>query len=234
MEEEVTKHTKKIYHVMKGSQSFWQKVKEVSVEIFIIVFAVTLSIWLHGWSDHHHEQKEASDFLKGLRGDLTSDIRLMEENRDSAIRVVANFRALLALDDHQVIDTTGAGAISHRLDFMMNATHANIGRYEGFKSSGKMGTIEDDSLKQAILVYYQQTIPNLDDLENLVNSFQTKIMDVELDGGDKQPVKGFLKSFKIRVLLQLASENLDGEIAAYTAAEQQATRIISMIDRQSQ
>ena len=234
MEEEVTKHTKKIYDVMRGSQGFWHKVKEVSVEIFIIVFAVTLSIWLHGWSDHHHEQKEAREFLKGLRGDLTSDIRLMEENRDSAARVVANFRSLLAFDDNHVRDTTGAGAISHRLDFMMNTTHANIGRYEGFKSSGKMGTIEDDSLKQAILIYYQQTIPNLDDVENLVNSFQTKIMDVELDGGDKQPVKGLLKSFKIRVLLQLASENLDGEIAAYAEAEQQATRIMSMIDRQLQ
>jgi len=31
-----------------------------------------------------------------------------------------------------------------------------MGRYEGFKSSGKLETIEDDSLKQKILSYYQQ------------------------------------------------------------------------------
>jgi len=62
---------------MKRPQhSFWEKVKEVAIEIFIIVFAVTLSIWLHSWSDHRHEQKEVEEFLSGLKGDLAKDIAL--------------------------------------------------------------------------------------------------------------------------------------------------------------
>ena len=48
MQDEVTKHTKKIYDTVKNpNHTFGQKVKEVFMEIFIIVFAVTLSIWLH-------------------------------------------------------------------------------------------------------------------------------------------------------------------------------------------
>jgi hypothetical protein len=220
MEEEVAKHTKKIYRTMRGPHSFWQKVKEIAVEIFIIVFAVTLSIWLHGWSDHRHEQKEAAEFLKGLKDDLTGDLRLMEESKDSAANLNASYKVLLTPD-------------AHRLDFMLNATHANVGRYEGFKSSGKMGIIEDDSLKQKILVYYQQTIPNIGDVENLVNGLQTRMMDLEMDEVDKPKSSGntFLRSFKMKTLLQLTTQNIDGEIAAYTAAQGQARQIIGMIDR---
>ena len=62
MQEEVKKHTKKIYNAMKNPKhTFADKIKEVSIEIFIIVFAVTLSIWLHSWSEKHHQREEAKE-----------------------------------------------------------------------------------------------------------------------------------------------------------------------------
>jgi hypothetical protein len=67
MQEEVTKHTRKIYQAMKNpDHSFWGKIREVTVEILIIVFAVTLSIWLHNWSDHREEQGFKSRGKLGL------------------------------------------------------------------------------------------------------------------------------------------------------------------------
>ena len=58
MQEEVKKHTKRIYETVKSpNHTFSEKLKEIVIEIFIIVFAVTLSIWLHSWSEHRHEQK---------------------------------------------------------------------------------------------------------------------------------------------------------------------------------
>ena len=63
MEEEVTKHTKKIYKALRiPGHSLSEKIKEISIEIFIIVFAVTLSISLHGWSDHRREQNRSLSF----------------------------------------------------------------------------------------------------------------------------------------------------------------------------
>jgi hypothetical protein len=48
MQDEVTKHTRKIFKTIKNpSHTFSEKLKEIVVEILIIVFAVTLSIWLH-------------------------------------------------------------------------------------------------------------------------------------------------------------------------------------------
>ena len=52
MQEEVAKHTEKIYKAIKNNEhGFGEKVREIAIEIGIIVFAVTLSIWLHSWSD---------------------------------------------------------------------------------------------------------------------------------------------------------------------------------------
>jgi len=235
MQDEVAKHTKKIYQAARDPKhGLWEKMKEITIEIFIIVFAVTLSIWFHNWSDHRHEQKESNEFLKGLKDDLARDIRLLEDNKQAAARLDSNFKFILALNDSKAIDTISARELSNRLQFELNATHAGIGRYEGFKSSGKIGTIENDSLKQSILVYYQQTIPAVDDVEGVVNSFQTSILNMEVDKNDKLPIKDLLKSFKMYARLQFVTINLKGELEAYATAQKQAARIISMIDQESQ
>jgi Family of unknown function (DUF6090) len=231
MEDEVTKHTKKIYKEMKNpGHGFWEKIREVSLEIFIIVFAVSLSIWLHGWSDHRREQKEAHEFLKGLRDDLSNDIRLIEENKMAISRVDSNFNSILSLYDSKAIDTVSERVISHHLNFDVRITHPNIARYEGFKSSGKIGTIENDSLKQNMLVYYQQMMPDLSDVENIVNSFQLRTLDLEIDKNDKVSMNELAKTFKMQALLHLATQNIRGDMEAYNKAQEQARKIISMID----
>src|ERR1700733_11208973 len=82
MQDEVLKHMEKIYKTVKSSQhSFGEKGKEISIEIFIIVFAVTLSIWLHSWSEHRNQQAEVRDFFIDLKGDLTKDIKSITEKK---------------------------------------------------------------------------------------------------------------------------------------------------------
>jgi hypothetical protein len=234
MQEEVAKHTKKIYGAIQNpGHTFWEKVKEVTVEILIIVFAVTLSIWLHAWSDNRHEQAETHEFLQGLKSDLAKDIRIIDENKQTIIHVDSNFTFLRTLNDNHNIDTASDHLINHYLDFELCTTHPNIGRYEGFKSSGKIGTIENDSLKQNILVYYQQTIPGLNDIEDIANSFQTRIMTMQIDEIDRMSARALAKTFKMRALLEYATGNLEAEIRTYDQAQQQAKKIIALIDRQS-
>jgi hypothetical protein len=56
-DQEIVKHTKKIYKVWHSKEhTFMQKFKEFLLEIFIIVFAVTLSIWFHNWSEHRFKR----------------------------------------------------------------------------------------------------------------------------------------------------------------------------------
>ena len=103
--DEVTKHTKKIYDTLKNKKyTLGEKVKETIIEILIIVFAVTLSIWLHSWSEHRHEQKEVREFLRGLKDDLTKDIQLLNENKTVINQLDSNFGFLL-----HVVNSQAAG-----------------------------------------------------------------------------------------------------------------------------
>jgi len=99
MQDEITKHTRKAYKAWKHPQhSPWEKVKEIIIEICIIVFAVTLSIWLHSWSEHRHEQDEARAFLKDLKDDLQSDIKELAEQKAQLTKSIEAFTYLYNLN----------------------------------------------------------------------------------------------------------------------------------------
>jgi len=84
MEQEILKHGIKAYKEMKNpAHNFWVKAKEIFIEILIIVFAVTISIWLHGWAEHKQQQKEVKAFLTDLKDDLQQDINSMKATKDS-------------------------------------------------------------------------------------------------------------------------------------------------------
>jgi len=83
-DQEVIKHVKRSYELWFSKEySFWHKLKEFALEVFIIVFAVSLSIWLHDRSEHQHEQEEVKSFLLGLKHNLQGDIAEMEKDTAS-------------------------------------------------------------------------------------------------------------------------------------------------------
>jgi hypothetical protein len=73
-EQEVIKHTKKVFTVWGSKKSFWHKLGEFVLEMLIIVFAITLSIYLHDRSVKKHQDHETKEFLLGLKEDLKTDI----------------------------------------------------------------------------------------------------------------------------------------------------------------
>lgn len=230
MQDEITKHTKKIVDTAKNkNHSLAEKVKEIIIEICIIVFAVTLSIWLHSWSEQNHEQHEVHEFLKGLKTDLQQDINLMEENKGVITRIDSNFTFLMALKNQPA--TAADTSINRHLFFDLRLTRPQIGRYEGFKSSGKIGAIENEELKQNILTYYQQTMPNIADGEGLANSLQMKILDLQMDQlTDTRNIRNFVTQGKVKGLLIVADYNFKVNIARYNDALLHAKKIIAEID----
>jgi hypothetical protein len=61
----------------------------------------------------------------------------------------------------------------------------NIGNYEGFKSSGKIGYIENEELKQKILNYYQIFVPAVNEVNKMYNDYLFKCFDKEIENADK-------------------------------------------------
>jgi hypothetical protein len=228
MQDELTKHGLKIYKTMEDRKhSFGEKVKEILIEIFIIVFAVTLSIYLHSWSESRHEQKEVKEFLHGLKGDLAADIRQIQENRRLIDHVNNNFNRARQLKKGELPDSL----LNHLFYYNLITTHPNTARYEGFKSSSKLGHIEEDSLRQNILMYYQQLLPDLIYNEGFVNNLEQQMLDFELDKANL-PVNDFLDMPKTRGLLQLTTNNMGNSLDRYDTAIGKARVIIKQIDQE--
>jgi hypothetical protein len=163
MEQEVHGHVKKVYKAWKDPRKkFWDKVKEIILEICIIVFAVSLSIWLHSWSEKRHEQAQVKTFLTGLKADLENDIDQAKfcikdlQRKDSSIDLLSQ----KSVDS--ILQTAKKNGLN-LFDIVGNNSwiRENNNRYEGFKSSGKIDNIEDDSLAFQILFYYQGALDQL-------------------------------------------------------------------------
>src|SRR6478735_2902080 len=97
-EQEVIKHTKKAYKVWSNNEhSVFYKIREFVIEIFIIVFAITISIWFHNRSEHSHQQQEAKEFLLGLKADLRNDITEMKADSLTFVQTDAAFKYITGI-----------------------------------------------------------------------------------------------------------------------------------------
>lgn len=230
MEDEIAKHTKNIYKVWENKDhSFKHKAQEILIEIFIIVFAVTLSIWLHSWSEHRHEQQEANKFLNELKEDLLRDNDVFKNNRELAKRLDQDFKFILSLKKNKALPDSIIG--SHT-NIGLLSTNFNAARYEGFKSSGKIGTIENNELKNSILTYYQQTISDLVSRAVFMNSMHTKILDATADTPENLSMNAVFATRKVQSMYNLLEVNYRSAILEYDERIKQNNKLIKEIDEE--
>lgn len=152
---EVAKHGKNLINMAAHKEhGLAHKLKEIALEVVIIVFAVSISIWFHSLSEHHHEQKQVKAFLLGLKTDLQRDVSNMNDYTRSYHGFDANYKYLAELDpkgtpDPEKFDKAYLSVQLSALFIPINS------RFEGFKSSGKLTDIEDEELMNDILTLYE-------------------------------------------------------------------------------
>lgn len=211
MQDEIIKHSRKIQKTVKSSgHSLGEKVKEIILEIGIIVFAVTLSIWLHSRSEHKHQQAEVSIFLGNLKNDLKNDIKNLDVEKEAYQESNRSYEKILALTTPQ-LDSIYKSKNKVEFPIHSHGQTLNIGNYEGFKSSGKIGYIEDEKLKQKILNYYQIFVPAVNEVDNMYNNFLFKCFDKMIENADKPEDKMYADpKFKktLEFLVKLGKNNI--------------------------
>jgi len=220
-EQEVIKHTKKVYKIWNSKEySLWHKLKEFVIEILIIVFAVSLSIWLHDWSEKKHKEEDVHVFLNGLRGDLITKITLWETQR--------NFYKVQGNEiDYLRSVSEGSRILKDSLsltNFFQTASEEEPnGRYEGFLSSGKIGNIEND-LQNDVLNLYQQQIPSLNKTINLFERRKEEIIRY-IQQNSKVPLNDKANLVKI-----MAETNVQNMLSSVTFSKVIADRYQFLID----
>lgn len=236
MQDEVTKHTLKIFSIMKNvKHSFGVKAREITIEILIIVFAVTISIWLHSWSQHKHEQKEVKEFLTDIKEDIKDNIKTMTEAKENLSRMANNFGYLEKIDemryDSIVKKFRGDTIISNKFGVEIIIRRNTNGNYEGFKSSGKIGYIENKKLKKLILAYYQQDIPSFIEVDNYYNQLMKEWMNCMIEE-DSKTMKEFFFTTKINRRISFIHKAAIDCGKSYDEGIKSAKAIIAEIDKE--
>jgi hypothetical protein len=175
-EQEVIKHTKRVFGIWTTQNTFLHKLSEFITEILIIVFAITLSIYFHDRSELRHQRRETKEFLLGLKEDLKTDIAEMKDDKHSYQKGSLAFKYITS---RKLNEPLNADTISKYSQWILNTTGLipNNGRFEGFKSSGKIGTIEDIELQNNIMDLYQEDIPSLLASTNAYTTRKLKLFD---------------------------------------------------------
>lgn len=175
-EQEVIKHTKKVFGLWKTNNPLWHKISEFLLEIFIIVFAITVSIYFHDRSELKHQRHETEEFLLGLKQDLLTDIEEMNQDKKSFLLSEKAFKYITGKKLNEQLE---ADTLQKYNNWIFNTTGLipNSGRFEGFKSSGKIGTIENKELQNNIMDLYQENIPNLISSTNYYSLKKQKLFD---------------------------------------------------------
>jgi Family of unknown function (DUF6090) len=184
-EEEIAKHTKRLYKTWFNKElTIWHKISEFLIEIAIIVFAVTISIWFHNMSEHRHQQEDVKQFLEGLKSDLTSDIAEMNNDKKSFENQRTIFSYLASLKKNEIPNRDTLHKYSNWLN-NSTALNPNDGRFQGFKSSGKIGTIENKDLQNDIMDLYEEAIPMLLASTTSYNNTKLKLFEFLVENGKR-------------------------------------------------
>lgn len=223
MQDEILKHTRKINNAVSNKKhSFKEKLKEIIIEIFIIVFAVSLSIYLHSWSEHRHQQDEVDEFLVDLKSDLNGDIKSFKKETEMLNFNIATLQKLQKLTSK---DYDYKKNLEIKISFTLRQT--NVGNFEGFKSSGKIGFLENKKLKKDILEYFIQNIPPLHKIEDDRNENITELLKTI---GNVESRKAVFDSREVKTLINFNLQLSNSLINAYQEDINLAQTIIKQID----
>lgn len=157
-----------------------KKIGEVALEIFIIVFAVSLAQFLERQKEQSVKQKDVKEFLIGIKEDIQRDIQDTRDNIEAYKHYskVYTYLSELKPSSNPIPDTLNKYFHEASSNSFLRP---NTSRYEGFKSSGKLEDIEDKKLLHQILDYYQETLARIHTSELSYIDKGNKLLDVFID-----------------------------------------------------
>jgi len=238
-EDEIRKHTKAAFKILKDKESNWQhKLKEILLEVLIIVFAVTISIWFHNYSDKLHERREQTVFLIGLKKDLRGDIENLKSSLsfyENSLKGIRYFRKVGAGDSLKKDSLLKYGD----LFFSWTEIEPHNSRYEALKSSGKLGIVENSELLNNIISLNESTVGHIQILNRRYLDYSDKTAAfIEEHAEISQPggllnIKTLVKISQMRLLMNYGYYLLDNNIIpAHIAAVKKCEDIIKQIDEE--
>jgi hypothetical protein len=236
-DQEIIKHIKAAIDASRDKKRNWShKIREILLEIVIIVFAVSLSIWLHGWAEDRKDRHEEREFLTGLREDLKADIKEMQGD----LVWYGNAKQGMAY-----LERVGAGEPLSQdslktfqwVLFSFAQIEPRASRYEALKSSGRMNIIENKELLLGITDLYTKDFPLIRRRNDFINSLKNNQLMPFVFSKIKIDTKGVASNWQdiLRepgLRLMLGAESLENVVVAYEQGIRDCEKVIGEIDKE--
>ena len=236
-EQEVIKHVKHAVDVARSKRPWMHKLQEILLEIVIIVFAVSLSIWLHNWSESRKDRDEERDFLTGLKQDLLADMQEMKGDSATYENVLQGLAYFTRIGGGEVLNADSA-ALYRPILFSTVQIDPRIARFEALRGSGRLGIIQDKELLVHITDLYTKSFTHLRRINDFLNSFRTDRLlpffaahlQVNPAGTGSTNMQDVLRLSETRVLISVLA-NAGDNIADYRRVIAKSELIIREIDK---
>ena len=140
---------------MSSSETgFMNKIKKIAVEIIVIVFSISLSLALQNWNVSRNNVTEEKEFLLGLKEDLKVSISNIESSKLFYQQNLSGINYFLRAGRG---DALVPDSINKYSGLFFNSTELDphIGRYEGFKNSGKFAIVQNRDLLNNIISLHE-------------------------------------------------------------------------------
>ena len=170
-DQEVIKHVEHAIKVARSKKSWMHKAQEILLEILIIVFAVSLSIWLHNWSESSKDREEERDFLVGLKQDLQADHQDLEAGRADFNHILAGTKYFVRVGKGEAVNSDSAKYYMPIL-FSYATLFPRSSRFEALRGSGRLGIIRDKQLLVDITELYTVDFPHLERVDDYINDLR--------------------------------------------------------------
>ena len=237
-EQEIIKHTKAIVDLSTDRKKPWQhRIREIIGEILIIVFAVSISIWFHNWSESWKDRTQEKNFLEGLKTDLLADMKEMNGDRASyafgmkGVKYFEKVGAGMPLDE----DSLRAYESIFFGDIQINP---RISRFEALKGSGRLDIISNNELLIHITDLYTKDFPQIIRINVYFNNLRNQnilplvgshiILDTAGHGTNWAEI---LRMSQMRLLVKLG-ESAESCVNDYSTGINKCQMIIQEIDKE--
>lgn len=238
-EHEIIKHTKKAYTILKSSNmSFKNKFTDILTEILIIVFAVSVSIWLSNWSESRHDRKEEKEFLIGFKKDLQSEIINMNNSKEFYIKTLNGIGYFLSVGKGAALNKDSITKYTY-IFFSSTDLDPHVSRYEGLKSSGKFKIIENKELLNNIIDLQETIIQRIQTLNEKYYQHAQKLeglidQNVQLaKNGDIINAEEVIKRNDMIILLTTTESIIESNIISiHDKGIMKCKEIITQIDKE--
>lgn len=204
MEDELIKNTNQIWKKLRGEGGILGKLRSIAGEIFVIGFAFSFSIWINNRAEYRKDQDEVLDFLLICQEELSGDTADLKRYKDKIESTFRSNQVLSSLNE-KMLDSIKKNNLDVSYDGTPVIQRTHIAGYEGFKTSGRLGNIENKNLKRKIMEYYQVLMPSLREAEDYFNTNTHLFVNRYIDRASEKGKHAILeKNMQMRLAMNLS------------------------------